>query len=273
MSEGISPLRVSVFVAPKNGSSSAECEDTVGIMRDRMRFCVADGATEAFDSRHWARLLTKSWSLSPRAVMSQPQFEDWLPAVGDRFHARWDGKKLPWYSEEKSRAGAFAAFAGLVFESDGESDGESGGRSLRWTAAVLGDSCLFRVTRNGVLSSTIPDVSGVGFHFRPTLLPSKRSLQPDALSRMLFGTGEVVEGDVFFLLTDAIAIWYARMLQDDQTLARRFDAMMGDACQTEVGDLIGRERARGTLHNDDIAVIRIECAGKAGGRSTPPGKY
>jgi hypothetical protein len=272
MREVTSPLRVSVFVAPKNGSSSAECEDAVGIMRNRMRFCVTDGATEAFDSRHWARMLTKSWSLTRGAVMSQPQFEEWLPALGDRFHARWEGKKLPWYSEEKSKAGAFAAFAGLSFESNGESDGESGGGSLRWTAAVLGDSCLFRLTRNGVLSGTLPDVSGVGFHFRPTLLPSKRSLQPVALGQMLFGTGEAAEGDVFFLLTDAIAIWYARMLQDDQPLARRFDAMMGQGCQTAVGDLICRERTRGTLHNDDIAVVRIECDGKAGGRSTTPGK-
>jgi hypothetical protein len=36
--------------------------------------------------------------------------------------------------------------------------------------------------------------------------------------------------------------------------------------------LIRRERARGTLHNDDIAVVRIECAGRGGGKSTPPGK-
>ncbi len=96
------PLKVSALVVPKNGSSVRECEDSVGVGRSRMRFCVADGATEAFDSRHWARLLTKCWSLGADAVLSPQQFGEWLPLVGDRFDARWEGKRLPWYSEEKS---------------------------------------------------------------------------------------------------------------------------------------------------------------------------
>ena len=146
------PLKVSALVVPKNGSSVRECEDSVGVGRSRMRFCVADGATEAFDSRYWARLLTKCWSLGADAVLSPQQFSEWLPLVGERFDARWEGKRLPWYSEEKSRGGAFAAFAGLAFESDGP--------NLRWAAAALGDSCLFRLTAGGALSGTIPDVTG-----------------------------------------------------------------------------------------------------------------
>jgi hypothetical protein len=264
MTEATSPLRVSVFVAPKSGSSVLECEDSVGLMRRRMRFCVADGATEAFDSRYWARLLTKCWALSPVAFMSQQQFGEWLQAIGDRFDSRWEGKRLPWYSEEKSRAGAFAAFAGLVFESDGA--------NLRWAAAVLGDSCLFRLTRDGAVNGTIPEMSEVGAYRRPTLLPSKHSLQADAVSRMLFGSGDVAEGDIFLLLTDAMAAWYARTLEEDKSLARRFDAMLANSCHAEVEDLIRRERERGALHNDDVAVIRIECAGRAAGGSTPPGK-
>jgi hypothetical protein len=263
MTEGTSPLQVSVFIAPKSGSSVLECEDSVGLMRHRMRFCVADGATEAFDSRYWARLLTKCWSLSPVAFMSQQPFGEWLRAIGDRFDSRWEGKRLPWYSEEKSFAGAFAAFAGLVFESDGG--------NLRWAAAVLGDSCLFRLTGDGALNGTIPDMSAVGVYRRPTLIPSKHSLQADAVSRILFATGDVSEGDIFLLLTDAIAAWYARALEEDKALARRFDTMLAGSCHAELQDLIHRERERGALHNDDVAVIRIEC-GKAAGGSTPPGK-
>jgi hypothetical protein len=259
MTQATPPFRVSVFAAPKKGSSVFECEDSVGLMRNRMRFCVADGATEAFDSRHWARLLTKCWALSPVAVIQAQQFAEWLPAVGDRFHARWEGKKLPWYSQEKSLAGAFAAFAGLAFESDG--------RNLRWAAAVLGDSCLFQLTVDGALSGSIPDVSGIGPHCRPTLLPSKRALQDHALSGMLFGTGKASAGDVFLLLTDAIAAWYARTIADDRPLARRFDTALAGCRQAELEALIHGERARGTLHNDDVAVIRIECAGA----STPSG--
>ena len=103
MTEWSALLKVNALVVPKRGSSVSECEYSVGVARHRMRFCVADGATEAFDSRYWARLLTKSWSGQPTAVTLQQQFVEWLPAVGDRFHARWEGKKLPWYSEEKCK--------------------------------------------------------------------------------------------------------------------------------------------------------------------------
>jgi hypothetical protein len=261
MTEWSALLKVSALVIPKRGSSVSECEDSVGVVRRRMRFCVADGATEAFDSRYWARLLTKSWSGQPTAVILQQQFVDWLPAVGDRFHSRWEGKSLPWYSEEKCIAGAFAAFTGLTFEYDG--------LSLRWAAAALGDSYLFRLSGEGALIDTLPDVAKLGSGFRPTLVPSRRSLQADALSHMLFASGDSSKGDVFFLLTDSIAAWYARMLDREPPLARHFDAMLRDSRQEEMESLIRCERERGTLQNDDIAAIRIQFMGEADDMSPP----
>ena len=104
------------------------------------------------------------------------------------------------------------------------------------------------------------------------LVPSKRALQAHALSHLVSGSGEASKGDVFLLLTDAIAAWYARMLEGDPDLARLFDAMLGDSCHAEVEDLIQRERERGTLQNDDVAAVRVQCADDAGGASTPFGK-
>jgi hypothetical protein len=252
----MTPLKVSALVVPKNGSTVRECEDAVGVGRGRMRFCVADGATEAFDSRYWARLLAKCWSSGTNVVMSQRHFEEWLPVLGDRFHSRWEGKRLPWYSEEKSRGGAFAAFAGLAFELDGP--------NLRWEAAALGDSCLFQFDAEGVLRGTIPDVRSIGSHCRPMLIPSRPALQAGALSHLVSGSGEVSRGDVFLLLTDAIAVWYARMLECDSHLARAFDGMLERSCPGEVEDLINRERGRGTLHNDDVAAVRVQLTDDPG---------
>jgi hypothetical protein len=257
-------LKVSALVMPKNGSTVRECEDAVGVGRGRMRFCVADGATEAFDSRYWARLLTRCWSRGAGTVITTRQFEEWLPVLGDRFHSRWEGKRLPWYSAEKSQGGAFAAFAGLAFESDG--------RNLRWTAAALGDSCLFQFAAGGVLRGTIPDVAEIGWHCRPMLIPSRRALQAGALSHLVFGSGEVSKGDVFLLLTDAIAVWFARMLESDPHLARAFDAMVEGSCHPEAEDLIHRERRRGTLRNDDVAAVRVQFADDPVGGSSSFGK-
>jgi hypothetical protein len=259
MTQAAAPLKAAALVVPKNGSTERECEDAVGVGRCRMRFCVADGATEAFDSRYWARLLTKCWSRGTDAGISPRQFEECLPVLGDRFHSRWEGKQLPWYSAEKSRGGAFAAFAGLAFESDGP--------NLRWTAAALGDSCLFQLADGGVLRGTIPDVTEIGSHCRPMLIPSRRALQADALRHLVFGSGEASRGDVFLLLTDSIAVWYARMLNVDPHLARAFDGMIEASCHAEAEDLIQRERRRGTLRNDDVAAVRVQFTHDSGASS------
>jgi hypothetical protein len=264
MTQAAPPLKVSALVVPKNGSTVRECEDAVGVGRACMRFCVADGATEAFDSRYWARLLAKCWSRGTNPVLSQRQFQEWLPALGDRFHSRWEGKRLPWYSEEKSRGGAFAAFVGVAFKSDGP--------ILRWEAAALGDSCLFQFDAGGVLRATIPDVTGIGLHCRPMLIPSRRALQTGALSHLVSGSGEVSKGDVFLLLTDAIAIWYARVLDCDPHLARSFDGMVDGSCQSEAEELIHRERRRGMLQNDDVAAVRVQLMDDTGGTFETLGK-
>jgi hypothetical protein len=243
------PFRVSVLVMPKAGCPAKECEDSVGVDRVAMRFCVADGATEAFDSRRWARLLTKSWVRRPRPVITAEDFAAWLPAAGDRLEAQWANRQLPWYAEEKSRSGAFAAFAGLTFEM---SEGK-----LHWAAAALGDACVFRRGAAGRMENAIPDLSECGFERRPTLLPSKRALQVRALNEMEFQAGAAEPGDVFLLMTDAIAAWYLNMREHHPERADHFEATLqsGD----KLADLVDEERHRAALRNDDVAVIRIAC--------------
>ena len=251
-----SPLRVNAFVMPKAGCSARECEDSVGVNPRGMKFCVADGATEAFDSRRWARLLTKSWVRSSRPVISQEDFAAWLPVAGDRLESQWESRQLSWYAEEKSRSGAFAAFAGLTFEMfEGE---------LRWAAAVLGDACLFRRRESGHLKDAIPDLSGGGFERRPTLIPSKRALQARALDEMQFRTGTAEPGDVFLLLTDSIAAWYLNMRESDPARADDLEMRASLPCQTRLTNLLDEERQRATLRNDDIAIIRIAYGSDGG---------
>ena len=107
-------LTVQSVLLPKAGLRPSECEDAIGIRADRRRFCVADGATEAFDSRRWARLLTKHWVAS-QGILTHEALGVWVQAVATRFENHWTKKSLPWYAEEKAQDGAFAAFVGLAF--------------------------------------------------------------------------------------------------------------------------------------------------------------
>jgi hypothetical protein len=153
-------LTVQSVLLPKAGLQPAECEDAIGIRRDIGRFCIADGATEGFDSRRWARLLTKHWVASKR-ILTRDELGPWLNGLSEHFERHWAKRSLPWYAEEKARAGAFAAFAGLAFvlSRDG----------LSWQTVALGDSCLVH-KRNEFILQAIPLSDPAAFGLHPILL-------------------------------------------------------------------------------------------------------
>jgi hypothetical protein len=241
-------LEVQTLILPKAGLKRSECEDSIGTRWSAQRFCIADGATEAFDSRRWARLLTKHWVHSNRSLLTREELGPWLRAVGERFRAHWTKKTLPWYAAEKARAGAFAAFLGLSFFGSGD--------SISWQAIAIGDSCLIN-TRGGQMQFSFPisDPSQFGCH--PMLAPSNDFGLDAAIDQVVIKDGRAGVGDVFLLLTDAIAAWYLQALNTSPHLAHEFDASLAATDIYKLEALVSRCRDGGSLRNDDVAVIRI----------------
>src|ERR1700745_1642670 len=150
------------FVLPKEGSGAEECEDAVAFDAGSLRFAVADGATEAFDARVWARRLAAEWVGAVRAPLTAAEFGPWLKEQGEWLHASWEGRKLSWYAEEKRRAGSYAALVGLRLEPVG--------RRLSWRAVALGDSCLVQ-RRGGEMLAAFPVSRPEEFGSTPPLVP------------------------------------------------------------------------------------------------------
>src|ERR1051326_102845 len=166
----------SLFVLPKEGARAEECEDAAAADDAALCYAVADGATEAFDAGRWARLLAEDWVRAQSPPTAADEFRAWAAAQGERLHAGWSELSLPWYAEEKRRAGSFAAFVGIRFdEEDAGVAPDTGGNKagargveqnrrgerglpveheqrvepvLSWRAVALGDSCLVQ-TRGG----------------------------------------------------------------------------------------------------------------------------
>ena len=243
-----------ILLLPKRGSDQLECEDAIGILPQQRRYCVADGATEGFDSRRWARLLTKHWVASSRSLVTVEELRPWLSALGGRFHARWAARRLPWYAEEKARGGAFAAFLGLAFFED---EGY-----FSWQAIALGDSCLMQFRGDGLeFMFPVTDLTGFGYH--PFLAPSDESKLDAALDRVTIKMGRANEGDVFLLLTDSIAAWYLDSIQSEPDDVKKLTASIALNDRPYADHLIGQYREKGNLRNDDVAVVRIEiCSPK-----------
>ena len=242
---------IHTFLAPKQGSEARECEDAFSVNADRMRFCIADGATEGFASRHWARLLVKHWTRSARPILTPEQLMSWATALGSRFDRYWQRRPLPWFAEEKARSGAFAAFVGLSFLESHQ--------DLHWQAIALGDACLIIWRQNTIIKS-FPLEDPEDFGFRPVLLPSNRNGQKTTLEKVEIRSAPVEPGDSFFLLTDAIAAWFLRTARSAPEEITRLEQMLHCGAHDGLAGLVDEARSNGSLRNDDVGIIRVQVA-------------
>jgi len=244
------------FILPKEGSTPEECEDAVAFDAGALRFAVADGATEAFDAGRWAARLVEGWVGAKQSPLTAAEFGPWLREQGEWLHASWEGKKLSWYAEEKRRAGAFAAFVGLRLEAHG--------RGLGWRALALGDSCLVQRRGSEVLAA-VPVSQPEAFGSTPPLVPSSEPLMGAALARLVEAEGRAEPGDIFLLMTDALAAWYFEALARRVGTAEEFDSLLAASDNVALSDLVRRERAAARMKDDDVAAVRIAVRMKAEG--------
>jgi hypothetical protein len=242
-------IQIRHFVLPKEGSAAEECEDAVAFDAGSLRFAVADGATEAFDARRWAARLAAEWVGAVRAPLTAAEFGPWLKEQGEWLHASWEGRKLPWYAEEKRRAGSFAAFVGLRLEAVG--------KKMSWRAVALGDSCLVQ-RRGGEVLDAFPLNSHEAFTSTPWLVPSSDSVRETALAKLIEREGSAEPGDTFLLMTDALSAWYFETTARRDPCAEQFDSLLAASENGSLSELVRRERAAVRMKDDDVAAVRIE---------------
>ncbi len=77
------------------------------------------------------------------------------------------------------------------------------------------------------------------------------------MDHVVVRSGRARAGDVFLLLTDAIAAWYLEALGSSPALAERFDSILSESNEPELKAMVESCRANGYLRNDDVAAIRI----------------
>jgi Protein phosphatase 2C len=244
-----------LFLLPKDGSTQEECEDAAAADDGVMSYAVADGATEAFDAGRWARRLAAGWVGAQPAPVKPVEFSAWVAAQGEWLEADWgEAASLPWYAQEKRRAGSFAAFVCLSFD--------AGREGPHWRSAALGDSCLFQL-RGGSIVAALPIASHADFNSSPPLVPSLGALREAALARAVFREGSAERGDTFLLLSDALAAWFFET--HDRRVRERlaeFDSLAAAAENESLAELVRRERREGRLKDDDVAVVRVSVVGE-----------
>ena len=235
-----------MFLLSKEGEPQYRCEDAIAVSRDGLRFGIADGATEGFDSKRWARYITKAWVSPFAATLDMSALPESLKLLGERQGQRWAGRELPWYLEEKSRDGAFAAFLGVDLR-----------QSPTWDAIAIGDCCLF-IERADSLIESFPLSSPEEFEAWPILLPSLVSRYPSYKNVLRMKSGGLHAGDRLLLMSDAIACWYLRCWSEDRSVRDAFNCALTNQNQGVLKEIVASERENKLLRNDDIAIVRIE---------------
>jgi hypothetical protein len=159
-------------------------------------------------------------------------------------------KPLPWYAEEKVRKGAFSTVLGLTLE-----DQDKNGGSGVWKALAVGDSCLVQI-RNEMLLSSFPLSSAAEFTNSPFLLGSSPEANTGIDSEVRSMTGDWQSGDRFYLMTDAIAAWFFREVENNQAPWHALGDL--DTDELPFRPWLDELRTTHQMRNDDVTLYRIE---------------
>ncbi len=247
----------SKFTAPKDGNSKTENEDSYTISPEPSRtdgaycYAVTDGATESSFAREWARELAKAYCKGK--LCNKDIFTDYLQIIQKNWQRNIDIKEssLPWYALEKAQSGAFSSLVGFKIYNQGN-----------WEAIAIGDSCLFQIRRDQLITK-FPIEHSTEFNNRPFLISSLDSKNSQLAQNTKFLENRWEVGDSFYLMSDAIACWF---LQQDELGKKPWEriGIAGEDRRQErkmkelfLQNIIDELRANKQIRNDDVTLIII----------------
>jgi hypothetical protein len=244
-------VRTNAFWLHKDGNSSDEYEDALcpdsdaEFSGESFRAAIADGATEASFSQLWAKLLVRSYCKT-----------GFVGVVSDRikrlqliWHRLLRNKPLPWFAQEKMKAGAFASVVGLTLY-------ESASGRYNFDSLAVGDSCLFQFRKEKIILSW-PLNSADQFNSRPILLSSEPEYNSDQFNNFQRSLGSYESGDLFLMMTDALACWFLQSLGPEGTLSSTLRQIVDIEIQSDFEKMINRLRVNKFIRNDDVTLLRV----------------
>lgn len=240
-------LRVQTFSLPKRGYQPEEYEDAWA--HTATRLALADGASDAFESRLWAQALVQAFIHQPPEA-HRVALLDWLATPIQVWKEAIHWQQLPWYAEEKARRGAFATLLGVTFAWPAADATGAAEATAPWSAMAVGDVCLFQIRAEQVIVH-FPVQYAADFGTTPPLLSSRSDYNRRSLEALCTCTGECWPGDLFVLATDALAAWF---LHQVETGERPWQCLI-DLTEDTFAALVASLRHEGVMRNDDVTLV------------------
>ena len=178
-----------------------------------------------------------------KPILEASGWAAWLLPLRQTWWNDVSRRRLAWYAEHKLDEGAAAAFLGLTIKPN-----------ETWEAVAIGDSCIFQM-RQQQLRLAFPVQSSNDFNNHPRLAGARPSPREPPLGHI---QGNWEAGDQFLLMTDALAKWFLKELEDEcdplVTVRRILDS--ADNAARLAAEIDGLRDAH-KLRNDDVALALI----------------
>lgn len=200
------------FWHPKDTLKPNEYEDAYQVGESGIA-AIADGVSSGMFSRTWADLLTR------KAVLTPPTLENltgWLVDLRSEWAASIDPSTLDWARKQKLQQSG-GGYSTLLWVQLSEEPGtDELPRRLCYRGHAVGDSCLL-VVRQGAVVSKFPLATAADFDADPHAIGSVNRRRDADLS-FSETAGEIYEGDLLVLATDALARWWYQQLEAEQPI-------------------------------------------------------
>ncbi|MFJ5776393.1 hypothetical protein [Streptomyces sp. NPDC093094] len=249
--------------APKSNLNATQIEDAACMVvpgpgiRGEARLIVTDGSSGSAGSGWWASQLARDLGAAPgRAFRNGEAFAHVASYAGLRWpdHRqtllhRASTSSTSWLARHRIDSSPAATLLGLQLlpgPAGHDAPGHPGAGA--WRVVSVGDSCMFQVRSGHVVASVavmarIPEVIRAG--------GAQSSLKPR------LEEGNWCEGDVFYLMTDALAVWWTRQAHDGGRPWEVLDAVCGS--RVDFVAWVQDQRVKQVLKDDDITLLRAEC--------------
>jgi len=183
--------------------------------------------------------------------------KDWIEPLQKLWREGIDWQALPWYSEEKARAGAFSSLLGFEIETHDDSRESSPGLTsrdvLRWRALAVGDSCLFHVSGDALVAS-FPLRKANEFGNRPLLLSSNPQNNEAVWTEVRYHDGACHPADMFILATDALAHWFLRCYESG---SKPWKDLFSLNTEGDFAAFVAHSRENHLMSNDDTTLLLV----------------
>lgn len=208
---------------------------------------VCDGASNAFESRLWARLLAQGFVANSPLGLGDDGLLRWADSVASRWSEAIPWQALSVFQEAKAREGSASTLVGLELTALSRQP-----TTGTWRCLALGDSCLFQVSGDR-LAQKLPVSRSADFGLSTPLLYTERDSNQQNIPDAVRWHGTWQQGDCFFLLTDAIAQWF---LREDERGAAPWKTLMS---LDEAGfpAFVKDKRARHQMRQDDVTAFMV----------------